>query len=256
MSPKLPELKLSELEATKNYLQDACKVIGQLQLALIPKSPHDWHYGLEVTMRGISTQTLDVNSRPTRVLIDLVRHKLRLGELNWILRENSPAELFSNIQSWCDEQKLDVELRQPEMNSGTVVYDAQQADIYINSLWWIERQFKAVKDKTVEGLTSPILLYPHHFDLSLVWFPLEDERQIAIGFSLGDQDIAEPYIYITLYPEPEAISKIKLPEGAYFQSQGFNGAILLYGVLQKQAAPEKALCEFITDTLKQARTLL
>ncbi|HVA11241.1 MAG TPA: DUF5996 family protein, partial [Candidatus Dormibacteraeota bacterium] len=106
-----------------------------------------------------------------------------------------------------------------------------------------------------EGLTSPVLLYPHHFDLSLVWFPHDDERQLAIGFSTGDQTIAEPYLYLTAYPEPPGFTKLAVPEGAYWQSDGFSGAILPYARLSGSSDPE-ALFASYASLMTAARSLI
>jgi hypothetical protein len=236
MSDQLPVLDFEHLRATRQYLQDVAKVMGKLQQAFLPKSPHGWQYGLEVTMRGTCTQTFEVDGQPTRALLDLVRHKVRFNDRNWALRTTTPGELFNDIQSM-----IDIALDKPKFTDGSLEYDDEQATKYATALWWMERQFEELKNSLKQGIVSPILLYPHHFDLSLAWFPQGDERQLSIGFSTGDETIAEPYIYVTSYPDPKSIKKIELPPEAHWQTEGFVGIVMPYRTLQENTSPKKLL---------------
>jgi hypothetical protein len=116
-------------------------------------------------------------------------------------------------------------------------FNEQQSDTYSKALWWINDVFMSLKPKLIGGVVSPILLYPHHFDVSLVWYPFDDDRQIAIGWSSGDDTIPEPYVYATAYPEPDGFAKLPLPKGAYWHHTGFRGAILTYAHLQASSDP-------------------
>lgn len=226
MKPELPELVHKDLVSTRDYIQEVAHVLGSLQRALVKPDPHNWHHGLEVGPRGLLTQPLMVAGRAERASLDLVRHKVRLGGQAWPLDQVAAPEIFKNIQQWLDSQGVRVKLQPPVFMSGSRHFDSHQADLYASALWWMDRQFNWLKTRLKGGMTSPILLYPHHFDLSLVWFPEGDERQLAIGFSTGDESITEPYIYLTAYPEPAGFTKFALPERAYWQSVGFSGAIL------------------------------
>jgi hypothetical protein len=219
----LPALIFNEFRPTRDYLQDICKVLGKLQQAFLPTEPHGWQYGLDVTMRGVCTQTFDINGQPERALLDLVRHKVRFIDRQWTLCETPPAELFKDIQNM-----LGIEIDELDLKADNLEYDHLQADAYAAALWWMERQFANLKRDIKRGLASPILLYPHHFDLSLTCFPQDDEGQLSIGWSTGDENIAEPYIYLTKYPNTEN----NIP------------AILTYAKLQKSLSPPQLLRDF------------
>jgi hypothetical protein len=88
------------------------------------------------------------------------------------------------------------------------------------------------------------LLYPHHFDLSLSWFPHNDKQQITLGWSTGDDTIPEPYLYLTVYPEAQLLDELELPEPAYRQTKGFEGAVLLYKDLAAHKSPVILLEDF------------
>jgi hypothetical protein len=237
MEPKLPHLIYEDLAPTRDYLQAVAHTLGSLQRAFLAKDPHDWQYGLEVNLRGLITQPFMIKDEQVRASLDFVRHKVRLGGSSWSLSEYSPPEIFNNVRLWLENREIQVSLEQPKSKTHTTHFDPQQASYYAAALWWLDTQFRELRASLSDGLVSPILLYPHHFDLSLVWFPQNDEQQLAIGFSSGDETIIEPYIYLTAYPEPTGFTKLTLPRGAYWQPSGFSGAILPYSALSASADP-------------------
>ena len=255
MGQTLPKLVSKDLGPTRDYLREVALVLGSLQRAFLPKHRRDWQHGLEVTMRGLSTQAFSVAGEEMRAVLDLVSNKVRLGGDKWLLQDYDGPELFKEVQVWLQSKGVDVELEEPEFANGNRQFDDIQATVYAEALWWMEAQFRALKAGLNEGVTSPILLYPHHFDLSLVWFPYDDERQLSLGFSTGDETVSEPYLYLTAYPEPIGFTDIELPEGAHWQTDGFSGAILPYAALVASNQPEELLEQFAGGTFKKARPL-
>lgn len=252
---ELPLLIPEDFYPTRDYLQNAAHAIGSLQRAFLPKDPHDWQYGLEIYMRGISTQPFGLKGVETRALIDFVSQKVRIGETGWAFEEYSGPEIFKNLKVWLESQKIKADLEAPEF-SNNAVYDPKQATLYAEVLWWLDRQFRGIKAGLAGGLSAPILLYPHHFDLSLVWFPWDDERQLSLGWSTGDEHIREPYMYFTAYPEPPKFTDLELPEAAYWQKKGFSGAILNYAELSAANDPADLLQTFAYELFQAGKKLL
>lgn len=255
MNRKLPQLNTTQLAPTRDYLQGIALTLSSLQRAYVPKNPHDWQYGLEVNLRGLVTQSFTVTGEELRASLDLVKAKVRLGSSNWLLTDYAPPEIFNNIQAWLVSRGAQVAIELPKFETQAWHFDPEVSEHYATALWWADKQFHKLKTSLSEGLTSPILLYPHHFDLSLVWFPHNDERQLALGFSTGDSVITEPYFYLTAYPEPKGFAKLILPGQAYWQSSGFSGAILPYDGLSRSQDPEK-LFKSYAAVLVAARPLL
>jgi hypothetical protein len=255
MKQTLPELKLPTLRSTRDRLRDAALVLSSLQRAFLPKQPRAWQYGLEVNLRGLSTQSFMLDGQAVRATLDLVRCKVRLEERQWSLQTVDGPTLFREVQTWLQSKGVTAELEQPEFSSSTD-FNLEQAAVYGQALWWLEEQFHDLKTELVEGVTSPILLYPHHFDLSLVWFPHDDERQLSVGFSTGDEVISEPYLYLTAYPEPDGFKVLKLPAAAQWQTDGFSGGVLPYAQLQASSQPGELLQQFTLEMFKAARPLL
>jgi len=95
-----------------------------------------------------------------------------------------------------------------------------------------------LKSKFLEE-TSSVNFWPHHFDLSMLYFtgkilkgkdPADwsnSREQINFGFSFGDDEITSSYFYVTAYPFPETILKNTLPDGAYWHTENWLGALLI-----------------------------
>lgn len=253
---KLPQLVYKDLLPTRNYLQNICLAIGEVQRAFLPKNEHDWQYGLEVGMRGISTQEFTAGDQDLRISIDLVTHKVRLGDTNWKLDTFAAPQLLEKISVWFEDQAMKQEFTKPAWIEGESSFNQEQSDRYGKALWWLDRQFASLKAVRLEGLTSPLLLYPHHFDLALAWFPYNNEKQLSLGFSTGDETVTEPYIYGSAYPEPGDFHDQALPEGGYWSTEGFSGAVLPYAVLQASADPAALLKNFADKVFDHGKYLL
>ena len=76
-----------------------------------------------------------------------------------------------------------------------------------------------------------------------------DLSQMNFGFVFGDDTIAEPYLYVTAYPLPEAMPRTELPEGTNWRSDGFSGAVLLYKDLAGMSDPDAYLQEIWSTLL-------
>jgi len=76
---------------------------------------------------------------------------------------------------------------------------------------------------------APVRVWPHHFDVgSVLWLGAagEESASIGIGLSPGDEGIAEPYLYATLWPAPNPDSLPVLPAGGRWNREGWTGAVL------------------------------
>ena len=116
--------------------------------------------------------------------------------------------------------------------------------------------------------TSPIQLWPHHFDLSMIWLPGEkiagqdpndeeySDKQMNFGFAFGDDGIPEPYFYVTAYPTPDAMAAIRLPAGSEWRTDGFNGAVLTYRTLRDTSDASDYLQDFWSRLLTTGQPAL
>ncbi len=86
---------------------------------------------------------------------------------------------------------------------------------------------------------SPIHLWPEHFDVAFEQGPEAGGRRAGYGVSPGDDDHAEPYVYVGPWVEQPAA-----PE---WNATGFKGAELGYAALLAAPDPRAAALAFLRD---------
>ena len=74
-----------------------------------------------------------------------------------------------------------------------------------------------------------IRLWPHHFDIAtlvgLAESNGETTRSIGIGVSPGDHYYSQPYVYVSPWPQFDAMRLPDLPAPGHWHTQGFVGAV-------------------------------
>ena len=102
---------------------------------------------------------------------------------------------------------------------------------------------------------SDVCCWPHHFDIatliSLDEDSGEDARSVGVGLSLGDENYAEPYIYVSPWPYPENSDLPELGAG-HWHTDGFTAAILTSADIVAGADPDA----FAADAVSACRALL
>jgi hypothetical protein len=135
-------------------------------------------------------------------------------------------------------------------------YDSKAAEHYWQALSRIDSVLKRFK-RHLDSVTSPVQMWPHHFDLAMAWFtgrmvpgidPKDEEsadEQMNFGFSTGDENIPDPYFYITAYPRSENLTSTAMPADAIWHMRDWQGAVMPYEALVKVSNPEGKLFEFL-----------
>ncbi len=114
--------------------------------------------------------------------------------------------------------------------------------------------------KRLTGSRTDATLWPHGFDLSLLWFKEgKDEMtdpHMNFGFSpgLGDD---EPYLYFYVWPAPKKLTDIKLADGGQWQSTwNAPGARFGYSMLLEEDDPDNFIEELFLKLYRQTEPLL
>jgi hypothetical protein len=119
------------------------------------------------------------------------------------------------------------------------------------------------------GQSSPLHLWPHHFDLSTDIYGtrrIEYEEhgqvqstpaQVNLGFSTGDASHPSPYFYSNPFPfEAGHLLRQPLPHGARWQTAPWQGSLLPYSEVAGRADGAKRLLAYARAVLKAARPIL
>ncbi len=98
-------------------------------------------------------------------------------------------------------------------------------------------------DATDENLeASRVQPWPEHFDLAIELGSEAKDARATYGLSPGDENHAEPYLYVAPWVAPSA--------GELWQATGFSGAELLYQAILDAANQREAALTFFRSRLE------
>ncbi len=247
----MQDTNFDDVTSTRNYLQDIAKVVGKFQQVFLEPEVHYWHVGLVPTASGFKSQAYQLGNSTHEIIVDIEHALIQSPEKSWTLGAVSPRQLFADLSDWLNQKHDDKSMDLPSFKIDEVAYDASHALYVMRLLSESHLRLAAQAAKLQEGTQSPILLYPHHFDVSLSWYP-KHAQQFTLGFSTGDDSVGEPYYYVTAYPEPLQFKSQPLPEGAYWQSQGFSGGVFRRSEAEKIGGIPVTIDSFFDLALKNA----
>lgn len=254
---RFPPLDPDVIGPTRDALHAYAQVIGNWAEGHRRRRKHWWHISLRPGLRGLTTGVirahpdfeleLDCGSSAIRVTHDLGMASLNLcgqsaREIARFVREQlGMAGIDANRE--CGVPDDDAISDEPHP-----AYSSQVA----RELHRVHASVAAALEELRAGIreeTSPIQVWPHHFDLAMVWLPgtrvkgqdpADEEsadKQMNFGFLFGDDFVPEPYFYVTAYPHPEALENVGLPAGTTWYVDGFKGAVLRYRDLAREDDP-------------------
>ena len=260
--PIFPPIPLASWQSTRDTITVYAQLLGKIRRALTPKQKHWWHISLRVISVGITTTPIPAGHKTFQLIMDFTIHQLIIltshGERHQIpLQGQSAAAFCTEVLDALADLGIEPEIdRALFANDTPGTYDETAVSTFWQALSQIDITLKTFKHSFREE-SSPVQLWPHHFDLAVVWFsgrlvpgqdPANEEyadEQMNFGFSTGDSSIAEPYFYATAYPTPDAFANQPLPEDAYWHTEGFTAAVLPYQALVTANNPHEKLLKFL-----------
>ena len=268
-----PDLEPQSIAATRDALHAYSRDLGEWSKTCRPKRKHWWHASLRPSLMGLTTGT--IHSGISFELQLNLRESLLQGrtsngkELVEALGGQPAAELGESIENFLiagglDERFIPGGAQPNDESTAFPGYSAECADTLAGALSAVSAAMAEFRAGIREE-TSPIQLWPHHFDLSMLWLPGDKvsgqdpaneeyaDKQMNFGFTFGDEGIPEPYLYVTAYPLPEKFPGLQLPAGTTWRTEGFSGAVLLYRSLKQSADPTGYLIDLWNDLLSAGR---
>ncbi|HSH05511.1 MAG TPA: DUF5996 family protein [Anaerolineae bacterium] len=268
-----PPLNLVMWQGTRDMLNGYAKVVGKVRQALAPAQKHWWHVSLHVGGTGLVTPPMPCEGGSVAITLDLVRDEVRAERSDGAvwgrpLRGQTVGQFYDELMGGLAGMGVTAEVERKQFDAWrTSEYDGAAATNYWNALVAVDQVMKRFKGEQRRE-TSPVQLWPHHFDLAMLWLSgrliagqdTEDaeysDEQMNFGFATGDGSVAEAYFYVTAYPLPEGWLGSALPSGAYWLEEGFKGAVLPYSAVVKAEDGEGLLLSFLRTTLKSGSVLM
>jgi hypothetical protein len=264
MSQQLPTLKLTDWEPTRDTLHQYARIIGKIRGQYMRKSKHWWHITLRVSARGLTTTPFPKAGQGLELSLDLASHQLVIDSSDgWSatlpLAGQSAAGLSSGISVMLAANGIELETDLLAAFDGEEIlpYDIEAITRFRQVINWVDAAFKAFKGGLREE-TSPVQIFPHHMDVSMTWFsgrlvpdvdPTDEENadeQMNFGFVTGDSSIPDAYFYVTAYPVPDNWTDLSLPEGAYWHTEGWTGAVLPFAAVVATSNQFELLIDYLS----------
>jgi len=270
---KFPEVDAVALDATRQAIHAYSRAAGDWAKAMRKKRKHWWHASLRPSLYGLTTGVI-YGDTDFEIELDLAASRAHVRTCNATVSERltgqSSARVAATIRNSLLAAGVDSALT-PSADAATddeyPGYSADQANLMHRAIGSVAAALEDFRAGIREE-KSPIQIWPHHFDLSMIWLPghkvpdqdpADEEyadKQMNVGFAFGDESIPEPYFYVTAYPSPDALPSVDLPAGTTWKSEGFNGAVLLYKDLVAMNDPAAYLQELWTTLLAAGQTYL
>jgi len=271
-----PALALADWTSTRDALHAYARILGKVRQSLTPPQAHGWHASILIGPAGLTTGELIIDEETEdtlEIVLDLVNHRMTAttsrGQRWAMPLSGQPARLLADsllltLMQWDVYPEVDRGLISDE---STGRYNQAAAQRYFQTISTIHTLWQQFKQE-ISGRTGPVRIWPHHFDLSMLWFsgnlvpgidPADEdqaEEQIAFGFSTGDEGIPDAYFYITAYPWPEEMSEASLPSPARWHTESWKGALLMYADVAAAPDPAALLNAFLRAAHSAGETLM
>ena len=254
---KFPSLDAEVFGPTRDALHAYSRILGDWAKTCRSRRKHWWHASLRPTLTGLTTGVIHsdtdfeigLNIRDSALTV-----KTAIGEQLWEGLSGQPAEeLADRVRRFLASVGVSdcapkVPTEEASLRSVFNGYSTEEANKLARTLSGVSAELETFRAGIREE-TSPIQLWPHHFDLAMLWLPGDKiagqdpndeeyaDQQMNFGFTFGDDGIPEPYFYVTAYPLPDALPTYELPAGTQWQTEGFSGAVLLYQSLRQESDP-------------------
>ncbi len=244
----MPLPPLTDLNETRTSLQRAAQVLSAVRKAVTPPLPNALRLSLYVTPEGLSTGTMRIGGD---LLLDFRQQTVlyrQPGEamISLPLAERTQARLAAEVLALLAEEGHFIEIDRDSVNDQSLLtVDTQTASDYAQALY---RVFTAVARFRARlfGPQSPIVVWPHGFDLSTLWFSgagadEHNDPHLNFGFSPGSPGFDRPYFYSYASPMPEGFYDVALPPLVRAVHEPWRGLVIQYDALAQMADPEGEL---------------
>jgi hypothetical protein len=133
------------------------------------------------------------------------------------------------------------------------------AAAYAEVQWRMYTALSWVKGRML-GPQTPIMLWPHGFDLSTLWFVdgmnEREDPHINIGFSPGTPDVGQPYVYFYTWSSPEGLAAKLPPNVVWHTGWSAPGGYIKYESFANTSDPEGIVLDAMSQVWKIASDLM
>jgi len=234
----MPLPKLDNWESTQSALHEVALVVGALRVASSDPLTNDMHYSLNVIRGGVSTNELKVGGELIFDFATFTLTYMRDEHASFTIHATGYNQQ-SLMQAVLDEfKRLGIEL-EPSMKLITsdkpFEVDMTIAGDYANLVDAVYTMLARFKAK-LRGFMSPLVIWPHHFDIAFIWFATNSinehkDPHMAFGFAPFSDGIDRPYFYAYGWSQTTGYVEVDVKSPAKAVTEGYTGLCADYDVL-------------------------
>lgn len=243
-------------------LHQAAQVVGSIKKVSVDPLPNYAHLGLYVTSEGLTSGRLKDGGELSLNLLESSIIYLCPAANRYViaLHGHTQATLRDAVLDTMKEAGHGADPKLEEIaGESPLTVDADTASAYQQALHAVYTAIARFRGRLL-GSLSPMIVFPHGFDLSFLWFNRGSEERtdphMNVGFSPGSAGFDRPYIYIYASPMPDAFFDIELPSPARFVRDPWKGIVIDYDTLVSESEPETRVEQILVDIQSAVAPLL
>ena len=267
----------ADLEDARLQVHHAAQIVSAAGASLVPPRPDDSHPNLGWSSRHEAFTGHPLGPDASHIA------GLRPRDLTLLLLAGDGSELsarslvgagFEDGRRWLGDALASAGVALPEKGLRRLPYDlpdhpvaqgaafsGDPAKAFAELARWyadFDALLKPLAEETPGA--SEVRCWPHHFDLATLIELAHDEsgsatKTVGIGLSPGDGSYAEPYLYVSPWPYPDA-SALSALECGHWHSEGFTAAILTGSDLVPADDQEATVVRFLDTAIAASRAAL
>lgn len=227
---------LKDWGTTRDNLHSVAQILGRIRKTFIERQPNALHWSLRVTPEGLSTGKLSIGE----LLLNFREGVVTFHQPDATVKRyalDNPDEM-AELEDIAPDvpPTLDGNMNMPVYVEKAYPVDQTAAAEYADTLYTvftIVSRFRA----RLYGMMTPVVVWPHHFDLSCLWFingEADDHKtpHINVGFAPFSDGFPRPYFYVYAWPMPDGITENALPAPAYWYTETWKGVVIDYDAVR------------------------
>ena len=234
--------KLTNWDTTRTALHQAAQVVGAVRAAVATPEPNWGHLGLLIVPDGLTTGVLSIGE----LILDfrtltILYNPTNQDQVSFTLARHSQKSLADAIENALTRSGHPTVLKRDRI-TGDSAFDmnAEAAADYARVLFLLYEIFRSFRE-SLPGEKSRLVVWPHGFDLSFLWFATEvtaeEAPHMAFGFSPYSAGLERPYLYSYAHPAPDGLTDLELPDQTNWHTQGWTGTVTRYDALVTESDP-------------------
>jgi hypothetical protein len=243
---------LQDFDKTKAALHLAIQVLGRFRLAAAGELSNAMQYGVYSTEFGATTGNDDklkgrLDFNYGMGTYEYIRNGAVVFSIN--INTHSQISLYQSVKSELESAGVRLDVTDNHITeTDKFNINLEDAGAFAAFKWRTYGMLARLKAQMF-GPQTPIILWPHGFDQSTLWFVdgmnEHEDPQMNFGFSPGTSDVGQPYFYFYAWPLPDGLAE-KLPAAIEWNTEWSTpGGVLTYEKFASESHPDS----FVVDVL-------